>query len=225
MLSIVVPTYKEADNIRTLIEGIDEHLNGVDYEVLVVDDDSPDGTADRVEELSERYPVRVIVRKGERGLSSAVLRGIAEAKSDVVGVMDADLSHHPEYLPKMLEALAEYDVVVGSRLTKGGGIELWPWYRKVISEGARMLALPLTKVRDCMSGYFMFKKEVLEGVELNPIGYKILLELLVKGNYRSVKEVPIVFRNRAVGKSKMGAGTYIEYLTHLSRLYVYRLAR
>ena len=220
---MVVPTYNEAGNIQTLLEEIHDSLKAVDYEIIVVDDDSPDGTSKVAEELGGEYPVRVITRRDERGLSSAVLKGISESEGDVVAVMDADLSHSPEYLKTMLDEIGEHDIVVGSRLVKGGVVELWPFYRKLISEGARVLAIPLTHVKDFLSGYFMLKKEVVDGVELNPIGYKILLEILVKGRYGKVKEVPIIFRNRTGGKSKMTLSTHYEYVVHLMRLYYHKL--
>jgi dolichol-phosphate mannosyltransferase len=210
-LSIIVPTYNEAENVRELIERVEASLKGLDFEVIVVDDSSPDGTAEIAEELGKIYGnVKVVKRPRKMGLASAVLDGMKVAKHELIAVMDADLQHPPELLPKLLEKAREgYDIVVASRYVEGGGIEEWGFWRRLISRGATFLAhafLPKTRgVKDPMSGFFLFRRGVVEGIELNPIGYKLLLEVLVKGRYEKVIEVPYVFKVRKRGKANWGS--------------------
>jgi dolichol-phosphate mannosyltransferase len=223
MLSIIVPTFNEKENIPDLIKRIFNALkeNNIDGEVIIVDDNSPDGTAEVAKKLGNEYKVRVIVRKNERGLSSAAIKGMENAKGDILCVMDADLSHPPEVLPKMLKPIIEgkAELVIGSRHVKGGGIENWTTKRKIVSKIASLIARPLTKVKDPMSGLFMLKKEVIEGVSLKPKGYKIGLEIMVKGNYKNLMEVPFSFKNREFGESKLGAKVIKNYLSHAISLY------
>ena len=225
LCSIIIPTYNEAKNIGKLIRDISKVMSGQPYkfELIVVDDNSPDGTAEEARKLT-KYPVRVICRKKEKGLSSAVLRGFKEAKGDIVGVIDADFSHPPEKIPEVIEPVIKgYDISVGSRLVKGGEVEEWPVHRKLISFIARMAARPLTSVKDIMSGFFFLRKNILKGSRLVPRGYKILLEILVKCRYNRAKEVPYVFRNREVGESKLGTKVYLDYVAQLFSLYLYKL--
>jgi dolichol-phosphate mannosyltransferase len=223
MLSIVVPTYNEKENIQELIKRIFKVLgeNNIDAEVVIVDDNSPDGTSKVAEELSKDYNIRVIIRKDERGLSSAAIRGMNDAKGDILCVIDADLSHPPEVIPDMLKQITEgkAELVIGSRRVEGGGIENWPMKRKVVSRCASLIARPLSKVKDPMSGFFMLKRSVIEGVELKPKGYKIGLEIIVKGNYEHLVEVPYVFKDRAAGESKLGGKVIKNYLSHVIGLY------
>lgn len=226
LLSVIVPTYNEKGNMALLIPAVCRVLNEsrIPFEVLVMDDDSPDGTAKEVRRLAEDHPeARVVVRKEERGLSPAVIEGFNEARGRIYLVMDADLSHPIEALPEMYRAITEggADIVVGSRHTMGGGIVDWPLHRKVISWGASSLARPLTRCSDPMSGFFAVRPEVVEGAPLRPRGYKILLEVLVKGKYERVEEVPITFRDREVGESKLGTGVIFNYLRHLFSLYMF----
>jgi len=174
-----------------------------------------------VRELGSRYPVRVIVRRDARGLSGAVLRGIDEAQGDILAVMDADLSHPPESLVAMHEKIVDGNVlVVGSRHVAGGGIEGWPAHRRWISRGASWLAAGLAPVRDPMSGYLMFRREVLDGVELEPLGFKIGLELLVKAKHGgAIAEVPIRFVDRRHGHSKLTGAVAAQYLRQLIALH------
>ena len=196
----------------------------VQAEVVIVDDNSPDGTGDRAEELAKTRSVKVVRRAGKLGLSSAVLEGISAASGSIIVVMDADLSHPPEKIPEMVAKIesGEAEVVFGSRYVKGGSVENWPFYRKVASKGATLLARWLTKIKDPMSGFFAFKRTVIEGVKLNPVGYKIGLELLVKGRYSMVVEVPIHFANRKAGRSKLGTGEMLKYIDHVSMLYEHK---
>ena len=199
--SIVIPTYKEHDNICPLIERLGESLSGRQYEVLLVDDDSRDGTEELVAELAAKYPVRIVVREGKKGLATAVLDGIDIARHDTVLVMDADLQHPPEVVPSVIQAMDEgADVAVASRYVPGGGNVGWSKLRQVISNGAILLAhvlLPLSrKVKDPMSGFFAFRRDLIRGVKLEPVGYKILLELIVAARPQKVVEVPFMFRTR-----------------------------
>jgi len=218
-LSIAIPTYNEKENIPVLVKKISSIFkqNKIDGEIIIVDDNSPDGTGKSAEKLKKEYKnVKVIHRKGKLGLSSAVLDGFKIAEGDVLGVMDADLSHPPEIIPKMFDAIKEgYDFVIGSRYTKGGKIQGWTFYRKFISRGATLLAKPFTKVKDPMSGFLMIRKECLKGKNFNPKGFKICLEFLVKAKYKNVKEVPITFTDRAKGKSKASFKEYYFLLSNL----------
>ncbi|MEK6964508.1 MAG: polyprenol monophosphomannose synthase [Nanoarchaeota archaeon] len=222
LVSLIIPTYNESANVHTLIPEVERHLKGIAHELIIVDDNSPDGTWKIAKTFKN---VRVIRRIGERGLATAVMRGFKEAKADVIGVMDADLSHPPSKLPELLQPLLRktHEVVIGSRLIKGGAVEEWPFIRKMTSWGGRLLARPLTPVKDIMSGFFFFRKSVIQGVELKPVGYKILLEILVKGHYQHAIEIPFVFRNREVGHSKLNANEYWNYVKHLVRLYTWKL--
>jgi dolichol-phosphate mannosyltransferase len=222
--SVVVPTYNERENLKALVEGI---LSAADVEVVVVDDGSPDGTGALADQLAVAYGIKVVHRSGKLGLSSAIIEGFRAASADVVGVMDADFSHPPALIPKLLQPIADgkADVVFASRYVAGGGVENWPLWRKLTSRGATLLARPLTSVSDCMSGFFFMRKSVIEGVKLDPVGFKIGLEVLAKGRYKSAAEVPFVFLNRKAGRSKLGAGEYVNYIRHLIKLYGYRISR
>lgn len=222
-VSVIVPTYNERDNLEELFERISVSLADYDYEIIVVDDDSPDKTWEFARQLSERYPVRVIRRTDEKGLSSAVIRGFKEASGDVFVVMDADLQHPPEVIPELIRAIERgADVAIASRYVPGGGVKDWYWYRKLISKGAIMvgrLALPkIRDIKDPVSGFFALRREVVEGAELNPVGFKILMEILVKGKYNKAVEVPFTFGLRRAGESKLGGKTILNYLKHIYRL-------
>ncbi len=226
MISVVVPTFNEKDNLGELLNRIESACSsaGIASEVIIVDDNSPDGTGAFAEELAKTRNVKVIHRPGKLGLSSAVLEGFKIASGSVLVVMDADLSHPPEKIPEMIGKVesGEADIAVGSRYVAGGSVEHWPFTRRMVSKGATLLARRLTGVRDSMSGFFALKRSVIDGVSLNPIGYKILLEILVKGKYSRATEVPIKFANRKAGKSKLGGSEYLKYLDHVISLYEYR---
>lgn len=222
MISIIVPTYNERENLEELFKRISDALKGYEYEIIVVDDDSPDKTWEKAQELSKSYPVRVIRRTKEKGLSSAVIRGFKEARGEIFVVMDADLQHPPEIIPKLINALEKADIAIASRYVKGGKVENWYWWRKIISKGAIMIGrVALPKIRDTkdpVSGFFALRREVVENVNLNPVGFKILLEILIKGNYSKVVEVPFTFGLRFAGESKLGKKQIFNYLKHLYRL-------
>lgn len=223
MVSVVIPTFNERENIADVINAVNSALKegGLDGEVVVIDDDSQDGTADVIRGLMEGSSnVRLFVRKAERGLASAVMRGFGEARGEVICVMDADMSHPPGLLPDLVRPIIDgrTDLVFASRYVKGGGTEGWPLKRRVISKGATLLARLVTPVRDPMSGYFALRRGVIEGVPLDPKGYKIGLEVLARGRYENVVEVPYTFRDRRVGKSKMSGRVIGEYVSHLMGL-------
>jgi dolichol-phosphate mannosyltransferase len=227
--SIVVPTYNEAGGIERLIVSLAEVFaaHKLDGEIIVVDDNSPDGTGAIVDRLAETYPVRCLHRPGKMGLSSGVIDGwrFARPDSDAVGAMDADFSHDVNALPAMVEALASgnYGLAIGSRYVPGGGIENWPMHRKVTSLVAIALAKPLTPVRDITSGFFLVSRRALEGVELDPIGFKIGLEVIAKAHYGRALEVPYVFTDRVAGTSKLNQNEIFNYLRQLGRIYRGRL--
>ena len=216
MLSVIIPTYNEARNIKELKERLLFAYH--DMEIIIVDDNSPDGTAQLAQKIGG---LKVLVRPQKGGLSSAVLEGFKLARGDVLCVMDADLSHPPEAIPQMHAIIrsGKADLVIGSRLIEGGGSVSWPWYRRLASFAARIAARPLTSVKDLTSGFFMLKREVIESVKLNPIGFKICLEILTKGNYKNAVEFPITFTDRGRGRSKMGARETFEYFMQVFGLY------
>jgi dolichol-phosphate mannosyltransferase len=223
-LSLIVPTYNERENIAPLVERVHRALAQCRYELIVVDDNSPDGTSEVARSLSDQYPVKVLVRTTERGLASAVVAGFKEARGEVLGVIDADLQHPPEAIPSLLEAIrAGADVAIGSRYVEGGGIEGWSTKREIISKGAKTLArtlLPasIAGIKDPLAGFFLFRREVIDDAVLSPTGYKILLEVLVRGNASQVTEVPYTFRERERGQSNLTFREQVNFLKHLSRL-------
>jgi len=222
LASVVVPTYNEAKNIRGIVESI---ISSADVEVIVIDDGSPDGTGKIADELASAYGIRVIHRSGKLGLASAILDGFKAASSDIVGVIDADFSHPTSLIPKLIEPIraGQAEIAVGSRYVPGGGEENWPMWRRITSAGAVLLASPLTNVKDPVSGFFFLRKSVIEGVKLDTIGFKLGLEILVKGKYGRVIEVPYVFHDRSGGKSKFNYGEYVNYVRHLVMLYAHKL--
>ncbi|MDQ6780969.1 MAG: polyprenol monophosphomannose synthase [Candidatus Eremiobacteraeota bacterium] len=222
-VSVVIPTYNEAGGIERLIAALDAMFTGagIDAEIVIVDDNSPDGTGAIVDALASRYPVRCLHRAGKLGLASAVIDGWATCCSPILGVMDADFSHDPAIIPDMVRAIQSgaYELAIGSRYIPGGGITNWPWRRRVTSRVAIMMAMPLTPVKDITSGYLFCRRSVIEGVQLDPIGFKIGLEVIMKGKYRNAKEVPYVFTDRRVGSSKLNSGEIVNYLKQLVKIY------
>ncbi|HCU53791.1 MAG TPA: glycosyltransferase family 2 protein [Gammaproteobacteria bacterium] len=227
-LSVVIPTFHEVRNLEAVARAVEMALRTqqIAYEVIFVDDDSRDGSEALAAQLADSLPVRMIVRHGEKGLSTAVLHGIAEARGEIVVVMDADLSHPAERIPDMVTRLesGKNDFVVGSRYVTGGSLDpSWNWFRRLNSKVATWLALPLARIRDPMSGFFAFRRaDMPEAHRLSPIGYKIGLELLVKGEFKKPGEVPIHFADRVHGESKLSWKEQVRYLRHLRRLYQYR---
>jgi dolichol-phosphate mannosyltransferase len=230
MISIIVPAYNERGNIEPLVERAGEALaaSGEPYELIIVDDNSPDGTAEVVRGLQASRPwLRLVVRTKDRGLSSAVIAGWDVSCGDVLGCMDADLQHPPEVLSKLIHVLrtSGADVVVASRHVSGGGVSDWSLARRIVSWTATLLATlavpgTLGEVRDPMSGFFLLRRDVIRRAPLKPRGYKILLEVLAKGDYRGVKEVPFVFQERIEGGSKIGSSVIWDYVVHLFRIFL-----
>jgi len=222
-LTVIIPSYKEAANIPVLLELIHTSLAGYPYDTLVIDDNSPDGTAEAVQHLAVKYPVSVVVRTDKRGLASAVVDGFRLAKGDLIAVMDADLQHPPSVLPRLVDAAASgADLAVASRYVPGGSVGNWTAIRRFISKGAVWLShllLPETRgIKDPMSGYFLLKREVIGGVSLSPVGYKILLEVICLGRSEKTAEVPYTFENRRAGATKLSMITQVDYLRHLVSL-------
>jgi dolichol-phosphate mannosyltransferase len=223
-VSIVVPTFNESENITTLVNAVHGVLGEIPHEILVVDDDSPDQTWMKVSDMAQSRPwLRSIRRVGKRGLSSAVLDGFAEARGSYLGVMDADLSHDERILPELVAALDKgADLAIGSRRVPGGGAVEWPWYRRMTSSGATLLAKLVLNlnISDPMSGYFVTKRAIYERSKerLEPRGYKILVEIAVKGRPERIKEVPFIFRNRKEGYSKLSGSVMAQYIQMLLML-------
>ncbi|VVB91416.1 UDP-N-acetylglucosamine--dolichyl-phosphate N-acetylglucosaminyltransferase [uncultured archaeon] len=232
MITIIIPTYNEKENLPVLINSIFDvlHEHFLQGEIIIVDDNSPDGTGKVADELSLKYnSIKVLHRKGKEGLSSAVMEGFKHAGGEIVGVMDADLSHPPEVIPDLVKPILDgnSEFLIASRYKKNEKIEKWPITRKITSFVATILAKPLTKVSDPMSGFFFFRRNIIDGVELSPIGYKIMLEILVKGKYDRAKilEIPFTFRDRYKGKSKLNWKEHLNYMKHLFRLYVFTIKK
>jgi dolichol-phosphate mannosyltransferase len=224
MLSIIIPTYNEAENIKAQVVRICKVLKQP-FEILIVDDNSPDGTGKIADKLAKKYPVRVIHRT-QRGFESAAMEGLRQAQGEIIGYIDADQSHPPELLPELLGTINNgADIAVASRKVGNGRTLGWNSYRHIISWGATMLAWPLTSVKDKTSGYFLFRREVIDGKKLNLIGYKIMLEVVVRSGSKRVVEVPFTFINRKAGKSKTTTRMIIAYLRHLARLYVHKFVK
>lgn len=227
-LSLILPTYNESKNIPLiiprLISLLDSQLPG-DYELIVVDDDSPDKTWEIAQSLLLKYPqLKVIRRQEEKGLSTAVIRGWQVCQGEILGVIDADLQHPPEILLSMLTAMKKgKDLVVASRHVEGGGVSDWSFARRFLSRGAQtigLIVLPevVGRVSDPMSGYFLVKREAIAQQKLNPRGYKILIDILARCKISRIAEVGYVFQERQVGESKVTSHQYLDYLLHLISL-------
>jgi dolichol-phosphate mannosyltransferase len=226
--SLVIPTYRERGNVAKIVAQLTQLLDGFipgAYELILVDDDSPDRTWEVAQDLTATYPqLRVMRRQGERGLSSAVIRGWQVAQGEILGVIDADLQHPPEVLLKLLQSTLDgADLAVASRHVEGGGVSDWSIVRRFLSRGAQVLGLIVCpsvvgRVSDPMSGYFMVRRQAIAGPHLNPVGYKILLEVIGRGNIGEIAETGYVFQERESGESKVTWKQYVEYLGHLARL-------
>ncbi len=233
-LSLVLPTYNEGDNIQSIVVLLSQLLDRViagQYELIVVDDNSPDLTWKIAAELLPNYPqLRVMRRITERGLSTAVIRGWQVARGEILGVMDADLQHPPEILLQLLQEMDRgADLAVASRHVEGGGVSEWSWIRRVLSRGAQMLGLIILpeiigRLSDPMSGYFMVRRNKIVGQTLSPVGYKILIEVAARGKIDWIAEAGYVFCERQAGMSKVTWKQYVEYLQHLLKLRLSRSA-
>ncbi len=224
MISIIIPTYNESGNITSLVTRIKACLS-VPYELIIVDDGSPDGTGALAEKLAQDHPIKVVHREKKSGLASAVLDGFKVTSGELLCVIDSDLSHPPEIIPLLIKdmELQGADIIVASRFIKGSGIENWPKIRLLGTNLAMLSVKPLTRIKDPMSGFFILKTSVIDNTPLIPRGFKILLEILVKGRYKKAVEFPFVFIDRVYGSSKLNPRTYLDFIEQLFDLYLYKL--
>ncbi|MGB0642702.1 MAG: glycosyltransferase [Nitrosopumilus sp.] len=231
-ISIILPTYNESKNIRGILDHIKKSFpSNLKLETIIVDDNSPDNTAKIAEDyfhsIKEKssHTINVIKRKAKDGLSSAILNGIQESSANTIVVMDSDFSHPPKIIPKMLESLKKYrsDIVIASRYVKGGNIEHWTLKRKLMSKIATLIAKKGLGIEshDPMSGFFAFKKNILDGLKFDALGYKMLLEILVKTKGVKIEEVPYTFVDRELGSSKLDSSTIFDYFKSVWKLYKY----
>jgi dolichol-phosphate mannosyltransferase len=229
-LTLVIPTLHEVESLRMLLGRVTAALEAqsLPFDILIVDDDSGDGTEELVAAFACDDPrIRLLVRKGERGLSGAILHGWQQCDGTVLGVMDADLQHPPELLPELVDAIQSgNDIAIGSRYVRGGRVDRWNPLRRLLSAVAVWVTYPVQccslKAHDPMSGFFLVRRQCVENVELQSSGFKLLLEILVRGRIATVREVPIAFGRRAAGKSKANLRVAWEYFRLLTRLYAAR---
>ncbi|MFA6530985.1 MAG: polyprenol monophosphomannose synthase [Candidatus Micrarchaeia archaeon] len=223
MISIIIPTYNERGNIRLLFGRIIRVMekNAEKFEIIIVDDNSPDGTGREVEEFGKKDKrIKLIKRSGKLGLSSAVMAGVENSSGEKIIVMDADLSHPPEKIPEIANALDNCDIVIGSRNIAGGGVRKWPVHRKAISLGATALAKTVleTRASDPMSGFFGVKKKIISDMKIKSRGYKILMSILAGNRKLEIREVPYFFEDRRAGKTKLGNMEILTFVGDLVRV-------
>lgn len=223
MISIIIPTYNERENIAILIREIAKYIKNYSYEIIVVDDNSPDGTAEAALSLASTYPVRVIKRPDKLGLTSAIYDGIQASRSNIIVVMDADLQHPPDVLPKLISKLDKCDIVVASRHAPGGSIQGWSLTRRIISRGAitltRILVPSCSKIKDPVSGFFAAKREsIIRWKPIEPKGYKALVEIIGVTKPKEICEEPYVFMAREKGVSKLNMNIILSYVKLLVKL-------
>jgi len=226
-LSMVVPTYNERDRLLELVTAVfaAADARGLSLELVVVDDNSPDGTGALADELATRHRMHVVHRAGKLGLGTAVVEGFGVASAEIVGVMDADFSHPPALVPVLFDAFreAQADVVVGSRYVPGGSTPDWPFTRRVLSQTACLLARGLSPIRDAASGFFLIRRDLALSTSIKAGGFKICLELIVRSGARRLVELPYQFDDRELGESKMSLREAAGYLVQLRDLYRERL--
>jgi dolichol-phosphate mannosyltransferase len=224
---MVMPTYNEKDRLAELVQALFAAASaaGLALELVVVDDNSPDGTGRIAEELAGTHRMKVVHRSGKLGLGTAVVAGFGVASSDVVGVMDADFSHPPALVPRMMAVFRETDadVLVASRYVPGGSTPNWPFKRRLLSRIGCLLARGLSPIRDAASGFFLIRRDIARGVAIKAGGFKILIELIVRGGPGRLVEVPYQFDDRELGESKMSMREAAGYLVQLKDLYRVRL--
>ena len=224
--AIVVPTLNESGNIDKILAALTDTLSQTqyDYEIVVVDDGSTDGTVEQVRNWTQRDPrVRLLLRVGERGLAGAVLYGWSQSRANLLGVIDADLQHPPELLPELLQAAEQADIAVASRYARNNGVKGWNPVRAAVSKLSTLAAAPLISKRklgvtDPMSGFFIIHRRCIEGLTFQTSGFKLLLEILVRGRIHTAKEVSYNFGLRHAGRSKANATVALHYLHLLGRL-------
>ena len=231
-ISIIIPTYNESQNIINILKSIKDNLpKNIMTQTIVVDDNSPDGTGKLVEDYLKNikkmadYTIEIIHRKTKEGLGSAILKGIQQAKGDTIVVMDSDFSHPPQIILKLIESIKkhQYDIAIASRYIKGGKIQGWSLKRKIMSKFATLIAKKGLGVdtHDPMSGFFAFKRNIIKGLNIDAIGFKFLLEILVKTKGVNIKEIPYTFQNREIGSSKLSIKTILDYYRSVWKLYRY----
>ncbi len=231
-ISIIIPTYNESENIIRILHSIREIIpKSIRTQAIVVDDNSPDGTGKLVEDYLKNvkkmadYTIEIIHRKTKEGLGSAILKGIQQARGDTIVVMDSDFSHPPQIILKLIESIKkyQYDIAVASRYIKGGKIQGWSLKRKVMSRFATLIAKKGLGIdtHDPMSGFFAFKRNIISGLNIDAIGFKFLLEILVKTRGVNIKEIPYTFQNRELGSSKISIKTVFDYFRSVCKLYRY----
>ncbi len=225
---MVVPTYNEKDRLAELVSRLFESAGqaGLALELVVVDDNSPDGTGALADELAKSFRMTVIHRAGKLGLGTAVVEGFAVATADAVGVMDADFSHPPALVPRLYAAFqrTQADVIVASRYIAGGSTPSWPFTRRMMSRVACLLARPLSPIRDAASGFFIIRRDITQRVSIKAGGFKICLELIVRGWPTRLVELPYQFDDRELGESKMSKREAAGYLVQLKDLLWLRLS-
>jgi len=223
-VTIIVPTYNESESIESLIKQLSHYLNKLNltYHILVMDDQSTDDTANKVSQLDTRYHASVVVRKKTRSLSGSVIEGFHLSQSTVSIVMDADNSHPINVLDKMILPILnrKTNITVGVRYTQKGSTQNWPWFRILISCISRLIVKPITSLSDATSGFMGVNTAIVKTLKLNPIGWKIVLEVVIKLN-QPIIEIPIIFKNRKLGHSKLSFKVGFDYLIHLIYLYCY----
>ena len=226
-LSVVVPTFKESENIGLFLEALCDSLDPVlpgAYEIVVMDDDSPDGTLDVAAAVAASRPqVRLVKRLNKRELSTAVIRGWQLSRGQVLSTINADFQHPPALIAWLWQSIQTNDLVVASRYCKGGGVGNWSIYRRILSRGASLIGqiiLPqvYNRTTDPLSGCYMFRRQAIVNVELNPLGYKSLIEILVRGRVRTIAEFPYQMRERERGASKATGARSLDYVKQLIRL-------
>jgi len=224
---MIVPTYNERDRLAELVHAIFEAATtaGVELELVVVDDNSPDGTGAIADDLARDHRMHVVHRSGKLGLGTAVVAGFGAASADIVGVMDADFSHPPSLVPRMLAVFRSTgaDVLVASRYVPGGSTPNWPFKRKMLSRLGCLLARGLSPIRDAASGFFLIRRSIAQTVTIKAGGFKICLELIVRGRPGRLVEIPYRFDDRELGESKMSLREASGYLFQLKDLYLERL--
>lgn len=227
---LVIPTLNEAGNIPVLLDRIHAALEPlqIEHELIIVDDDSSDGTAAVASEYAARDPrVKVFVRKGQKGLAGAVIHGWEHTQADLLGVIDADLQHPPEVLPALIEPILKgADLAIASRYLNGNGVGQWNKFRLFASRCGTLATAPLqrnVKVKDPLSGFFVVRRQCIDSLKLQPEGFKILLEILVKGRINNAVEVPFQFGSRYSGESKATVRVALQYFSLLGKLSRYAL--
>ncbi|MDD2943925.1 MAG: polyprenol monophosphomannose synthase [bacterium] len=225
-VTIVIPTFNERGNIAQLCHDIDHIMASSNYshEIIIVDDNSPDDTAEEVQHLQSLYPIKLIRRTQERGLSSAVVCGIIAATGKIVVVMDADLSHPAKYIPQLIEPIhkGEVQLTLATRFAGNGGTQNWPLRRRIVSSTARRIAGAVTNVSDPTSGFFAIKRDLAVSTPTRTLGWKIALEYIARSRV-PVTEIPFVFYDRKTGQSKLSTRHAAEFVLQVALLLLNRI--